>query len=163
MGTAPSPLRTQNSSQSQKSNSSVGSGEKNPSSINGSDLNLNGIKVLLVEDSTDNRILVSRILKGAGAEVESAQNGQEGFEKALRDDYDVVVMDLQMPILDGYEATYRLRQKGYNTPIIALTAHAMHEDRKRCLNLGFNEHLTKPVNRFKLIETISSHCRNPQH
>jgi PAS domain S-box-containing protein len=115
------------------------------------------MKVLIVDDSPDNLALIKRILTIAGAKVETANNGREGIEKALRGDFSLVLMDLQMPDMDGFQATQELRQRGFNRPIIALTAHAMKEERKRCFDLGFNDHLTKPVDRDALIDTISSY------
>lgn len=117
---------------------------------------LEGIKVLLVEDAPINQILISRFLTGAGAEVELAENGAEGMKKALAGDFGVVLMDIQMPEMDGYEATSKLRERGYARPIIALTAHALKEDRDRCFKAGCSDHLTKPIDRTKLIAQISS-------
>mgnify|MGYP000932369910 CR=1 FL=1 len=115
---------------------------------------LNGVKVLLVEDSLENQVLVSRFLTLSGAKVEVANNGVEGVEKAMAGDHNVVLMDIQMPELDGYGAISRLRQQGFKKPIIALTAHGMVEDRLRCLEVGSNDHLTKPVNRGDLIHRV---------
>lgn len=117
---------------------------------------LKGSQILLVEDSLDNQALFSLFLSMAGARVDVANNGLEGVDKAFRNDYDVVLMDIQMPELDGYGAIQQLRQKGYQKPIIALTAHGMVEDRKKCFELGSNGHLTKPVDRLALIECVQS-------
>jgi signal transduction histidine kinase len=115
---------------------------------------LDGMKILLVEDSEDNQTLVSRFLIGAGARVELADNGVDAVEAALRGDHDVVLMDIQMPVLDGHEATARLRQAGYTRPIVALTAHAMRDERERALKGGFDDYLTKPLQRTALIKTL---------
>jgi CheY-like chemotaxis protein len=115
---------------------------------------LQGVKVLLVDDAPDNQTVIGLFLSLAGAQVEYADNGEEGVVKALGGDYDIVLMDIQMPHLDGYEATKRLRQQGYQIPIIALTAHALKEERDRCLNAGCTEHFTKPVDRKKLIALV---------
>jgi CheY-like chemotaxis protein len=124
-------------------------------------LRLEGLKILVVDDASDNQVLVSRFLNLAGATVETANNGIEGMEMALKGDYDLVLMDIQMPQLDGYGATKALRRKGFDKPIIALTAHAMREERDRCLMAGCNDHITKPINRLILLERIASHtCRN---
>lgn len=117
---------------------------------------LRGMKVLAVEDSVDNQLLIERLLKKRGAEVDIAANGAEGVEKALANDYNLVLMDIQMPVMDGYDATSSLRKKGYSRPIVALTAHALEEDRRRCLDNGFNEHLTKPISPTALVDTILS-------
>lgn len=117
---------------------------------------LNQMRVLIVDDSPDNLALVQRILKIAGAQVEIADNGKDGIEKAIHGDFDVVLMDLQMPIMDGYEVTQVLRDKGYRKPIVALTAHAMKEERRRTLESGFDEHLTKPIDRYSLISVLNN-------
>ena len=111
-------------------------------------------RVLLVEDSVDNQLLVKLLLAKAGISVDVANNGAEGVEMAGKNDYDVVLMDMQMPVLDGYAATSQLRHDGYDKPIIALTAHAMAEDRSRILELGCNAYLTKPIDARLLIETL---------
>jgi signal transduction histidine kinase/CheY-like chemotaxis protein len=112
------------------------------------------IKVLLVEDVLDNQILVKLNLSKRGFEVEIANNGQEGVQKARSQDFDVILMDMQMPILDGYAATEKLRQEGYNKPIIALTAHSMLEEKMRTHSVGCNAHLTKPFDFENLSRTI---------
>lgn len=116
---------------------------------------LNGIRVLIAEDSPDNQMLMRQYLGIAGAEVEIADNGQEAIEKALSGSHDVVIMDVMMPVCDGYEATRTLRSQGYIKPIIALTAHALKEQREQSLKEGCNEHLVKPINRPLLISTIA--------
>lgn len=115
---------------------------------------LTNVKVLLVDDSADNRLLVSKLLKIEGALVETADDGAEGVLRALDGDHDIVLMDIQMPRMDGHEAVQNLRSAGYNKPIIALTAHAFQEERDRSLRLGFNDHLTKPIPRNDLVERI---------
>jgi hypothetical protein len=117
---------------------------------------LAGLKILLVEDAPINQILISRFLTGAGAQVELANNGLEGVSKALSGDYGVILMDIQMPEMDGYEATTKLRSQGYERPIIALTAHALKEDRDRCLKVGCSDYMTKPIDRKLLISQIST-------
>lgn len=120
---------------------------------------LDGIKVLLAEDSPDNQMLISRLLKLAGAAVDTASDGKEAIEKVNKNNYDVLLMDLQMPIMDGYEATAELRKEGYSGKIIALTAHALSEERERCLKSGFDDHLSKPINREFLIKRVEHWAR----
>lgn len=116
---------------------------------------LDSVRVLLVEDSLDNQILISTFLSKAKATVETASNGEEGVQKALASDYDIVLMDIQMPVLDGYGAFEKLKASGYRKPVIALTAHALIEEKERAFELGFFGYLTKPVNRQTLVSTIA--------
>lgn len=116
---------------------------------------LDGVHILLVDDAPDNRVLAARILTLAGATVECAENGLEGVQKGLQNEYDAILMDIQMPEMDGYEATRQLRVAGFKRPILALTAHALREERERSLRSGCNDHLTKPVNRLLLLEKIA--------
>lgn len=110
--------------------------------------------ILVVDDVEENRLLIHRILSKKGAKLTLATNGEEGLSKALTENYDLILMDIQMPIMDGYTATRRLRQAGYHKPIIALTAHAMKDDRERCLAAGCTGYLTKPVHVETLVEMI---------
>lgn len=118
-------------------------------------LPLSGINILLAEDSPDNQLLVRRVLIKNGATVDSAVNGVEAFRMGLMGDYDLVLMDIQMPYMDGYETTKALREAGFHKPIIALTAHAMAEERARTHAAGCNGHLTKPLNAKELLDTIA--------
>lgn len=118
---------------------------------------LENVRILLVEDSPDNRMLLNRFLQLAGATVSFAENGREGVNAALANDFDVVLMDIQMPVLDGCQATRELRQSGYNKPILAITAHAMKGEREKILAFGFNDYLTKPINTRVLTEVIAAH------
>jgi CheY-like chemotaxis protein len=99
---------------------------------------------------------MQRILIQNGADIDFAEDGAEALNKALRGDYDIVLMDMQMPNVDGYSATRELRRRGYGKPIIALTAHAMKEEQDRTLNAGCNSHLSKPLNFKQLLHTIAS-------
>jgi signal transduction histidine kinase/ActR/RegA family two-component response regulator len=116
---------------------------------------LNGWSILLAEDGRDNQRLISLILQRAGARTELASDGLEAVKQALSPSpYDVILMDMQMPVLDGYEATRRIREAGCQTPIIAVTAHALEEDRQRCIEAGCDDFATKPIRRSVLLETI---------
>jgi PAS domain S-box-containing protein len=114
---------------------------------------LAGVHVMVVEDGIDNRRLAEHYLTRAGATVEMAEDGQEAMERLgeWRDRVDLVLMDIQMPRMDGYQATRALRQNGFGKPIVALTAHAMAEDRERCLATGCDAYMSKPLNRRELV------------
>lgn len=124
---------------------------------------LRGMKVLVVEDSPDNQTLIETYLRATGAEIRTANDGLEGREMALREHFDVVLMDVQMPRLDGHTATRSLRQARYGQPIIALTAHAMKEERVRCFESGFTDFLTKPLQRDLLIQVLSRYLPRANH
>ncbi|MBC7966892.1 MAG: response regulator [Fuerstia sp.] len=120
-------------------------------------------RILLAEDNPVNRRLFEAMLRDAGADVDVAENGQVAIEKAVTammphsslnaavPGYDVILMDMQMPVLDGYSATKHLRAIRYQGPIVALTAHALTEDREKCLAIGCDDVITKPVERNVLI------------
>jgi len=115
---------------------------------------LMGLKILVVDDAPDNRLLVSRFLSLAGASVEVSDNAVDGIAAALQGHFDLVLMDIQMPSMDGYEAIQRLRRLNYKVPVVALTAHAMTSDRSRCLASGFNAYLPKPIAHAQLVATV---------
>ena len=117
--------------------------------------NLQNVSVLLVEDGETNRKLVSLMLRRAGANVVVAENGQIAVDLAASQPFDVMLMDMQMPVLDGYEATRILRRRGVNTPIIALTAHSMKGDEERCLEAGCSGYITKPIDSDRLLQTLA--------
>ena len=116
---------------------------------------LQGLHILLVEDSPDNRLLLERFLKSDGAEVDLASDGVEAVKMALKNVYNVIVMDVQMPNLDGRQATEQLRKSGYSVPIIALTADATKEERNRCIAAGMNDYWTKPISNIDLCKAVS--------
>jgi signal transduction histidine kinase/DNA-binding NarL/FixJ family response regulator len=112
------------------------------------------IDILLVEDGETNRKLISLMLRRAGATVATAENGELGVAAARAKAYDVILMDMQMPVLDGYSATRRLRDLGMSIPVIALTANAMTSDREKCLAAGCTDYLTKPINADALFAAV---------
>ena len=112
-------------------------------------------RVLVVDDGETNRKLISLMLSRAGATVDTAPDGARALEVIRTNPYDLVIMDVQMPIMDGFEATRRLRATGFRAPILALTAHAMDRDRRRCLAAGCTGYLTKPVDRRQLLARVA--------
>ena len=119
-------------------------------------MSTNGKTVLLVEDNEDNRIVYSTILKHYGYRVVEALNGEEGISKARSEKPDVVLMDISIPIIDGWEATQVLKHDPVtrDIPIIALTAHAMQGDRQRCLDAEMDGYVAKPIKPVELFEVI---------
>lgn len=115
---------------------------------------LAGCRLLLVDDSPDNREMIQIILKREGAEVDFADSGITGIHKALNGHYDLVLMDIQMPGMDGWEAVSILRSRGYDRPIAALTAHALSFERENSHKRGVNAYLTKPIDRREMVRTI---------
>ena len=118
---------------------------------------LDGIRILVVEDNVDNQLLIKRHLQQAGAVVTLAANGKQALDFAEKQVFDMVLMDLQMPEMDGFTAASEMRRHGFDKPIIALTAHAMKEERRKCLDSGFSDHLSKPIDKIHLLQTISRH------
>jgi signal transduction histidine kinase/DNA-binding NarL/FixJ family response regulator len=130
-------------------------------------------RVLLAEDGPDNQRLIAFLLKKAGADVTIAENGQVALDKVMEVSakanqwqdhgtaapFDVILMDMQMPVMDGYEATRRLRQMGYKGAIVALTAYAMSTDRQKCLDAGCNDYAIKPITPYTLLKTLARHMR----
>lgn len=114
-------------------------------------------RVLLAEDVEANQKLISLCLRRLGAEVEIAKNGQIAVEKALADDFDLVLMDMQMPVMDGMQAVETLRSRGYVGPILALTANAMDEDKKRYQAVGCDGFLAKPLQRDQFNAVVSGY------
>ncbi len=112
-------------------------------------------KVLVVDDGEENRELIQLVLDEVGIEVEGAENGRVGVEMAQSGNFDVILMDMQMPVMDGYAATARLRELGCETPIVALTANAMKGFERECLQVGCTGYLTKPVNIDDLLAKLA--------
>lgn len=152
-----------------------------PTSASGSgkrpeETRLDGYRVLLVEDGIDNQLVLSAFLRKAGATVTVANNGLEAVEwiSANRREtrgtgcdsdprVDLILMDMQMPIMDGYEATRILRDSGFHKPILAVTAHALKGDRQRCLDAGCDDYFTKPVKRVPFLEFVKGYGNHAQH
>ena len=111
----------------------------------------------VVEDAADCQQLVSMQLESAEVLIASAGDGQVAVEMASTQPFDLILMDMRMPVMDGYAATAELRRRGVTIPIVALTALAMVEDRNRCIESGCNDYLPKPVERDKLLAVVSQY------
>ena len=123
-------------------------------------------RVLLAEDAEDIQRLVGRFLQGHGVDVDFAENGLVAHQKALASKakgvpYDLILMDVQMPVMDGQDATRRLRRDGWEGPIVALTAHAMTGDREKCLEAGCDEYISKPTSPELFWDRIAQHLEHP--
>jgi CheY-like chemotaxis protein len=111
-------------------------------------------RVLLVEDNAVNQKLAMHLLTKLGCEVVLAGNGEEAVARAREGRFDVIYMDCQMPVMDGFAATRALRGEGVSTPIVALTANAMAGDRERCLAAGMDDYVSKPLRASELARTL---------
>jgi PAS domain S-box-containing protein len=116
---------------------------------------LRNYRVLVVDDGDTNRKLVRLLLGRAGAQVEQAENGQQAVERALAESFDLILMDMQMPIMDGYTATQKLRSRGLTIPIIAMTANAMKGDDTKCREAGCSGYIPKPIDQDLLLSTVA--------
>ncbi len=117
-------------------------------------------RILLVEDGADNQRLLQMELADAGASVTTARDGQIAVDLAARQTFDLILMDMQMPVMDGYAATRELRRRGLTLPIIALTACAMAEDREKCMASGCSGYLSKPLDEETLLKTVDKYLGN---
>ncbi len=118
---------------------------------------LTGCRLLLVEDNEINLLVATQLLEKTGARVQTAENGAEAVEMVRAEAPDLILMDLQMPVMDGFEATRALRAEGYVGPIIALSAAAMDDDRRRAREAGIDDHLAKPIESEDLYTALASH------
>jgi CheY-like chemotaxis protein len=117
-------------------------------------------RILLAEDGPDNQRLIAYLLRKVGADVTIVGNGRLARDAALEAwrsgrGFDIVLMDMQMPEMDGYEATGALRGAGYDRPILALTAHALVGERENCIRAGCDDFLTKPINKGHMMDTLA--------
>ena len=117
-------------------------------------IDFSGVKILLVEDIDVNREIALMMLEQFGFEIDTAVNGREAVDKVAQVAYDLILMDIQMPIMNGYDAARAIRKTGNNVPIIAMTANAMPEDIKRAKEAGMDDHIAKPLDLPKMMETI---------
>lgn len=114
-------------------------------------------RVLVAEDTLTNQALIKLVLEKLGLTVIVAEDGNKALDKALNEQFNLILMDIQMPNLNGYDATRRLRKEGLTTPIVAVTAHAMKGDREKCLAAGCDDYVAKPINRKELVKVIAKY------
>ncbi|HRX79237.1 MAG TPA: response regulator, partial [Pirellulaceae bacterium] len=122
-------------------------------------------RILVVDDRRDVRFLSGKFLRDAGATVSEAEDGELAVAAVAEsmsngDTYDLVLLDMQMPKLDGYGAAKAIRRLGYTNPIIALTADAMQGDMKRCIDSGCNDYLSKPINKALMLTKVKAYVEN---
>ena len=139
-------------------------GKFNPPAMRGHGMNSNGKTVLLVEDNEDNRIVYSTILRHYGYRVMEALNGEEGIAKARSEKPDLILMDISIPIIDGWEATQVLKHdpQTKGIPIIALTAHALASDREKAMEVGCDGYLAKPCEPRAVVAEVQRFLGKPE-
>jgi PAS domain S-box-containing protein len=125
-------------------------------------ISFDGFEILVVDDSLDNQNLIEHILKKRGAKTYFADDGLQATQKAKERHYDLILMDIQMPVMDGLAATKIVRREGFTGPIIALTAHAMKDTHAECISVGCTGFLSKPIDSKNLVKTIDRLLRRPQ-
>ncbi|NQV32454.1 MAG: response regulator, partial [Phycisphaeraceae bacterium] len=114
-------------------------------------------RVLVAEDSPANQKLIDMNLKRLGIEPKIVENGQLALQAVAREDFDLIFMDMQMPVMDGYTAAHTLRKNGKTVPIVALTAYAMEKDDQKCYAAGCDDYMSKPMNRKKLVKILEKY------
>jgi CheY-like chemotaxis protein len=114
-------------------------------------------RVLVAEDAVSNQLLIKILLNKLGLHVTTVENGQRAVEEVSQQSFDMIFMDIQMPVMDGYEATRLIREKGITTPIIAVTANTNRGERDSCLQAGCNDYVPKPICNEVLIQAIRKH------
>ena len=117
-------------------------------------------KILIVEDSDDIVALVLHLLRSQGSLVDSAENGEKAIQSCHNNQYDLVLMDIQMPVLDGIQAMKKLRQEGYLAPIVAMTAQALNGKRQQHLDQGFTDYISKPID-FQHLQSLAQQYKRP--
>jgi CheY-like chemotaxis protein/HPt (histidine-containing phosphotransfer) domain-containing protein/two-component sensor histidine kinase len=122
------------------------------------DLRLSGT-VLVAEDTPTNQTLIRLLLTKLGLGCVIAEDGKQAVEQALSGDFDLVLMDIQMPHMNGYDATRKLREAGFTKPVIAVTAHAMRGDKEKCLAAGCDDYISKPINRKQLVDVLRTYLK----
>lgn len=133
--------------------------------ITGEKVDFCGLHVLVVEDNETNRGVAEAMLTAMGITVESVENGKEAVDIAFQGCYDAILMDMQMPVMDGYQAMQKIRQEGAckEVPIIAMTAHALSEDKEQCLQAGADAYISKPVHKKRLQDLLATVLREKGH
>lgn len=116
--------------------------------------NLSGLKILIADDCEDNQFLLTHFLKRKGAIISTSSDGNEAVEKASAENFDVILMDIQMPFLDGYQALEKLKSLGIQSPVLAVTASSLREEKNKLINAGFAGYVAKPLDRELLLKTI---------
>src|SRR5574344_1834125 len=116
-----------------------------------------GLKVLVAEDNVINQKIITKLLNNLNIDVKIASNGEIAYKEAISSNFDLILMDCQMPIMDGYQSTKKIRENLKEIPIIALTANAFESDKQKCLNIGMNDIIVKPIRFNLLVETLAKY------
>jgi len=114
-------------------------------------------RALVAEDAKANQALIQVLLQKMGFEVTIVEDGQQAIEQVRKEAFDIIFMDMQMPVVNGYDATQQIKAMGIRTPVIAVTAHAMKGDEQKCFDAGCDDYIAKPIDRKKMEQIISEH------